>query len=179
MIELPKNLSDFASELRAYLDEEGLLPSWERWLDVVNCAGLPEDILTSNVYICPAKTGVYTHRSCKYFGMYREKRVEIISNIDAVFDVDDVDTATLLWKNINISTLKLEERAKQKVSELRSNEYLMRIFLLGKPSKTDFVKDSTGGMFGSKKYFDISQLHAENVQDLADKLHSKVWSEMS
>ena len=176
---LPKYLSDSVSELRSYLDEEQLLPSWQRWLDVINCAGQPDDVLKGNIYMCPAKTGAYTHGRCKYFGMYRQKRVEYVSDIEAVVDVEDATTATLLWKNINQSTTKLLERAKDKVNELRPNEYPVRIFLLGQLFETNFIKDSTGGMLGSKQYFDISRFDAENAQDLSNKLNTKVWSEWS
>lgn len=176
---LPKYLSDSVSELRSYLDEEQLLPSWQRWLDVINCAGLPDDVLEGNVYMCPAKTGAYTHGRSKYFGMYRQKRVEYVSDIEAVVDVEDESTVTLLWKNIDQSTAKLLERAKHKVNKLRPNEYPVRIFLLGQLFETNFVKDSPGGMLGSKQYFDVSRLNAENAQDLSNKLNTKVWSDWS
>jgi len=35
---LSKNISDAIKDLRTYLDEEGLLPSWQNWIDVINCA---------------------------------------------------------------------------------------------------------------------------------------------
>ena len=176
---LPKYLTDSVSELRSYLDEEQLLPSWQRWLDVINCAGLPDDVLEGNVYMCPAKGGAYTHGRSKYFGMYRQKRVEYVTDIEAVIDVEDKSTATLLWKNTDKSTSKLLELAKDKVNTLRPNEYPVRIFILGRLCETNFIKDSPGGMLGSKQYFDISRLNPENAEDLANKLNSTIWSDWS
>ena len=43
---------------------------------MVNCAGWPNDILSENVYMCSATGGAYNHAKCKYFGMYRGKRVD-------------------------------------------------------------------------------------------------------
>lgn len=176
---LAKHLENSIAELRTYLDEELLLPSWDRWLDVINCAGMPEDILEGNVYICPAKSGSYTHMRCKYFGMYRNKRVEYIAEIEAVVDVDSVNHAALLWNNAGGSKTSLLENAKEKARQLRPNEYPVRIFLLGQLIETNFIKDSPGGMMGSKRYFDISFLESENIKDLANKLCTKTWSDLS
>ena len=62
-----KNLSDIISDFRNYLDECGLLPSWKRWLDVVNCAVFPEEVQEGNVYMCPTTGGVYNHKRCQFF----------------------------------------------------------------------------------------------------------------
>jgi len=175
--DLPKFLSDSVSELRSYFDEEQLLPSWNQWLDVINCTGLPDDVLKENVYMCPAKSGAYTHGRCKYFGMYRNKCVENIAYIDAVIDVEDEITSKLLWNNSNSSTDDLIKRANEKVKKLRPNEYPVRVFLLGELFKSKFIKDSSGGMFGSKQYFDISRFKIENAEGLSKILHKHVWSE--
>ncbi len=51
-----------------------------------------DDIVKGSVYICPAVGGVYTHKRCKYFGMYRRKRVERVALIEAVVDVEHAPT---------------------------------------------------------------------------------------
>jgi hypothetical protein len=178
-LSLPKNTSDAIKDLEGYLDEEGLLPSWHRWLDVVNCAGLPEDVLNGNVYMCPAEGGAYSHGRCKFFGMYRQKRVEKLSLIKAVVDVESETEAKLLWKNIDESTSELLKEAKSKVDSMRPGEYPTRIFLLGQLYDTNFVKDTPGGMIGSKQYFDISKFKAENAKDLSYHLKNLTWSELN
>jgi hypothetical protein len=55
---------------------------------VVNCAGVSEDVIDGKVYMCPASGGVYSHARCKFFGMYRNKRVERVALIEAVVDID-------------------------------------------------------------------------------------------
>jgi hypothetical protein len=176
---LPKNVSDAVKDLRAYLDEEGLLPSWQNWLDVINCAGLPEDVLDGKVYMCPAEGGAYSHGRCKYFGMYQQKRVEKVSLIRAAVDVETDAQAKLLWRNVNEKSADLLAEAKAKVMQLRPGKYPTRIFLLGQLYDTNFIKDTRGGMLGSKQYFDVSSFRAEDAEDLAKKLRDRTWSELS
>ena len=175
---LPKNISDAIKDLRAYLDEEGLLPSWQNWLDVINCAGLPDDVLIGNVYMCPAEGGAYSHSRCKYFGMYRQKKVEKIAIIRAVVDVESASQAKLLWKNVEEKTADLLSEAQNKINTLRPGEYPTRVFLLGSLHDTEFIKDTPGGMLGSKQYFNISKLNAEDEVSLADLLKGSKWSEL-
>jgi hypothetical protein len=68
---LPKNLFDTIADFRQYLDGQNLLPTWKGLLDVVNCAGLPQEVLEGGVYLCPATGGAYQHRRARYLGMYR------------------------------------------------------------------------------------------------------------
>lgn len=150
---LPKNLMDAVSEFRGYLDEQGLLPQWQQWMDVVNCAGLPEDVLEGNVYMCPAQSGPYSHARCRYFGMYRNKTVERVAEIRAVVDVEDAGVADLKWSNTDEPESDLKALAIEKVRLLR-DEYPTRVFLLGALHETSFEKDSPGGMLASKMYFE-------------------------
>lgn len=175
-LKLSKRLDDLVSELRNYLDEQGLLSSWEYTLDVVNCAGIPEDVLDHNVYMCPATGGAYSHSRCKYFGMYREKKVGKIALIRAVVDVVDVDSAELKWKNVDANDTDLLKEAREIVSRAR-DEYPTRIFLLGELHDTSFLKDTKGGMLGSKQYFDVAKLEPQDAEDLAGKLHNNNWSD--
>lgn len=174
---LPKNISDAVTDLRSFLDEENLLPSWQRYLDVVNCAGLPEDVLVGGVYMCPATGGAYSHARCKFFGMYRQKRVERVALIDAVVDVELDDYKELRWSHVERDAQELCELAAQKVKELRPDAGPTRVFVLGPQFETDFRKDSPGGMLGSKRYFDISRLQISTAEQLAKELHGKRWSE--
>ena len=177
---LPKNLLDSIAEFRNFLSEQDLLPSWREWLDVVNCAGMPEDVLNGGVYMCPAAPGAYTHGRCQYFGMYCSKRVERVAEIEAVVDVDEQnDTAAVKWANVDLPGADLLQRARERVRELRPAEGPTRVFLLGQLHETDFRKDSFGGMQSSKRYFNVAPLGASDAADLAQKLIGRRWSEFA
>lgn len=171
---LSKNLVDSINELRQFFDQESLLPSWKNFLDIVNCAQIPEDI-EHNVYMCPATTGPYTHRRCKYFGMYRNKKVERIAEIEAVVDVELGIGEELKWNNSGESRGDLIEKAKNKLRELRPEAGPTRIFLLGTMHETSFIKSTKGGMWGSKHYVDISSFQVADAKELAKKLCGKSW----
>lgn len=177
-LRLSKHISDAVQDLRGYLEREELLLSWPNLLDVINCAGYPNDVLKDQVYICPVAGGAYSHRRCKYFGMYSEKQVKKLALIKAVIDVESKDHAELLWKNVVQDESVLLKEAKDKVVKLRPGKFPNRIFLLGELYDTSFTKDSWGGMFGSKRYFDISKFKVQNVAELADTLEGKEWSEL-
>jgi hypothetical protein len=98
LLTLPKNLEDTIRDFRAYLDQEGLLPTWCNWLDVVNCASSRQVVREGRVYLCPTSGGNYSHARCKYFGLYSEKRVECVAEIRAVVDVEDEAESNLKWK---------------------------------------------------------------------------------
>ena len=166
-------------ELEAYLDHASLLPRWKYRLDIVNSARSQDTIKEKGAYICPAKGGQYSHKRCKYFGMYANKKVSLIAEIQAVVDIDPTkpDEAEIQWNNLaNADGERLKEQAKEKVHDIDWGP--ARVFLLGEAHETNFIKDSKGGMMGSKKYMDISHLDASDAEDLANKLNNKTWSEV-
>jgi hypothetical protein len=178
---LSKNLADAVRDFRAYLDQEGLLPVWRRLLDVCNCAGKPDDVLVHNVYMCPAEGGAYRHSRCRYFGMYAHKRVSRVAEIEAVVDIQpgpDME-AELLWANVDMPAAELIQRAREKKSTVRPHaDYPVRVFVLGPAAETDFRKDTSGGMMGSKQYFDVGPLPASGAESLARELGDLTWSEL-
>ena len=176
---LPKNLADAVADFRSYLDEQNLLPSWRRLLDVVNCAGIPDDVLVGHVYMCPATSGAYSHQRCKYFGMYRNKHIEQIALIEAVVDVEAKGKATVKWQNVpGLKDDELKAVSERKIDELRPNSFPTRVFLLGPLFATDCQKDSPGGMVASKQYFDVGQLDVDGAEHLARTLSGRTWSEI-
>jgi hypothetical protein len=173
---LPKNLADAVTDLAAYCDEENLLPSWKRLLDVVNCAQSFNTISLHHVYMCPAEIGHYNHKRSQYFGMYRNKCVEKVGVIEAVVDLESDQESTLKWNNSAKPKADLINQAKKKKDCWQFVNYPMRIFLLSDLSNTNFMKDTPGGMFGVKKYFDVSSLGANSATELAEKLRGKTWT---
>lgn len=172
---LPKNLIDAVADLGEYFDENSLLPSWKYRLDIVNCKGSFDSVLEHKIYTCPAQTGSYNHRRSLYFGTYRNKCVEQISQIEAVVDLESEDEASLLWNNISRPEEDLIKIARERRQEIGDSWYPVRVFILDDMYATNFVKASSGGMFVSKQYFDIGKLKAMDAEDLAQKLSGKTW----
>jgi len=55
----------------------------------------------------------------------------------------------------------------------------IRVCLLENLNLTDFIKDSMGGMFGSKMYLNIEALKTTEAMELAKQLNGKKWSEFN
>lgn len=91
-------------------------------LDIVNCAGLWQEVFADEVYFCPVEGSSYTHRQCKYFGVYFQKRVGAVGEIEAVVDVYAEDEAETYWVNGVQGDEEYIKKAKEKVDEFRSND---------------------------------------------------------
>lgn len=168
-----KNLADVIDEFEDYLDEMNLLPRWKERLDVVNCSGRPDEVLSERVYICPAKGGAYNHKRAMYFGMYQKRGVWRVAQIEGVVKVDSGGEGELQWNNGSTANDDLIKQAKEKAERLRPGSDV-RVFLLGDLHKTAFRKPTKGGMQGSKRYFEVN---AKSVSDLANRLNGKTWDD--
>jgi len=174
-----KNLLD---EFKLYLDRNGRLPKWKYLLDVVSCSGTLEEI-EQGVYMCPDTGGAYSHRRAKYFGPYSSKKVADIFEINAIVVIEkNLGEAKIKWKNKNIKDETLIEQAKQKLQNWQwrideNKSVPLQVFLLDNRQETNFVKETSGGMLQSKKYFWDIATDCENSQELAEKLRDKNWGD--
>jgi len=176
--DLPKNLADMLTDFRQYLTEMNLLSSWERLLDVVNCAQWADEVIANNAYTCPASGAAYKHTRSRFFGLYRNKAVERVALIEAVVDLESPEKAKLVWKNVRHRERKeLIDIARARHDKSAKDEYPWRVFVLGPLEETAFHKRTKGGMWGPKKYFDVGALQASDAKDLAAKLRDRDWPE--
>jgi hypothetical protein len=172
-----KNLLD---EFKIYLDRNEWLPKWKYLLDVVSCSGTLDEI-KQGVYMCPDTGGAYSHRRAKYFGPYSSKKVAEIFEIKAIIVIEkNLGEAKVKWKNESIKEDSLIEQAKIKLQtwEWRVDENKsvpLQVFLLSNRAETNFLKETSGGMLQSKKYFWDIAIDCKNSKELADKLRDKNW----
>lgn len=173
-------LAQVIDEYKAYLTEQGMLGTWESWIDVVNCAARPNDVVQHLVYTCPAKSGAYTHYRCKFLGSYSERRVTHVTEIRGLVDLYQTSGPKVLWKNDDTRDSELIELAKRR-SQLVLPDHAedLRVFVLSDPSQTDFKKDTPGGMYGHKQYFDLSigGKLPRSAPEAAEMLRGRSWSE--
>lgn len=183
------SLNSLISEFEDFLNEEGLIPKWQRILDVVNSGRLFHEIENYNVYCCPDTPGAYSHERAKYLGAYKDKMVSLVAEIEGVVIVS-LDKKQKLSTSVKHSLpsitpaaiAQLEQRALEFVSansERRAElqHYDLQVFILAPVESTEFHKDSPGGMFGSKRYFRDIPKEVTNAKELATFLYGKGWSE--
>lgn len=180
-VEKSDNLEQLVGEFREYLDRKGLLPNWKYLLDVVNCAGTMEEI-ASGFYICPATGGTYSHKRARYFGPYKNKQVSAIHEVNAVVVVaQNKESVEIKWNNSARPDSEIYAEAHLIIKKwddwrIEENKRVpLQIFILGGGIKTNFVKNSPGGMMGSKKYFwDIAR-NVSDAEELAANLSGTNW----
>lgn len=175
-------LRNLLDEFKLYLDRNERLPKWKYLLDVVSCSGTLEEI-EQGVYMCPDTGGAYSHRRAKYFGPYSSKRVSDIFEIMAIVVIEkNLGDAKIKWKNKSIKDETLIEQAKQKLQNWQwrideNKSVPLQVFLLDNRQETNFIKETSGGMLQSKKYFWDIATDCKNSQELAEKLRDKNWSD--
>lgn len=170
-LKLPKNLDDAVADFSDYLDQEGLLPTWKSRLDVVNCAGKPDEIRLGKVYMCPTTGGAYNHRRSRFFGMYKDKAVRLVSEIYGLVELSSEVEAKAIWNNGHLQEPDLIKEARSRHTEYRPGRFPSRVFVLGEQYETNFMKASAP-MRTSKQYF---QVDSESAEDLARFLNGKIW----
>lgn len=175
-------LRNLLDEFKLYLDRNNYLPKWKYLLDVVSCSGTLEEI-EQGVYMCPDTGGAYSHRRAKYFGPYSNKKVSDIFEISAIVVIEkNLGGAKIKWRNKNIKNVTLIEQAKQKLQNWQwrideNKSVPLQVFLLENRQETNFIKETSGGMLQSKKYFWDIATDCKNSQELAEKLRDKNWGD--
>jgi len=173
-------LKNLLEEFKIYLDRNGRLPKWKYLLDVVSCSGTLNEI-SKGVYMCPDTGGAYSHRRAKYFGAYASKVVAEIFEIKAIVVIEkNLVEGKIKWKNIVAKDDTLIQEAKTKLQtwqwRIDENKSVpLQVFLLDKRETTKFIKETSGGMLQSKKYFWDIAIDCKTSKELADKLRNKNW----
>lgn len=173
-----RNLADLLVDFRSYLDDAGLFPRWRHRLDVINCAGSSHVVLNGHAYICPAAGGAYAHLRSRYFGMYKDKRVSHVAVVAGVVDLDESGSATVKWENGDTSAGDLTARARGAHATFEPTLVPARVFVLDELTETNFRKGTKGGLFGSKRYFDVEHLRVNDAVELAAKLNGLSWEDI-
>ncbi len=147
-------------------------------LDIVNCARTWQEVKEQRVYICPARGTAYQHQPAHYFGVYYNRSVQLVANIEAVVEVTAEGTAEIKWQFGGDRAANYQTRAIDAAKRLRPESDLpVQVFILDVLQATDFKKDTAGSMVGTKKYIDVSSLGVDSAGYLAGKLSGKKWSD--
>lgn len=176
-------------DFEAYLNSVDVLPGWKNLLDVISCSGTLHSEVEKGTYMCPATGGSYAHKRAKFFGAYANKQVLYVAEIRAVVivgcsDGNKLEIKSTKWNNTDEVIKDLEIEAIQSIENRRAerkNETESvgtQVFLLGKLYKTNFVKDSSGGLMGSKIYFKNIPQDIKSAEQLAKYLSGKSWSDL-
>jgi hypothetical protein len=181
------SLSDHDEEMHAlvsdyetFCSDEELLPS-DKWTLFVPPCGRSHNINVSHrIYFCPAS---WSRRSAKYLGIYFEKAVRYIGEIEKVVECEVIDkkvtskTTTLTKDEECRIIMTVTEARQQRGLDLESG---YQFFICSNLVATMFKKTSPGGIMGHR-YFDLRQyvgsVAFKNVADIAQGLNGAEWKE--
>lgn len=165
---MPKieNLKDFEPSL-----------NYESRLDVVNCITCKEAIIKHSIYIYPIASDIYKHKPSKYFGIYSNKKVDTISEIKGVCEVDENENISAIWFNSDMTTRENLITIVKAKTEAFPDFRPIQVFVLDNfRDGINFKKGTPGGMFGCKKYFNFDN-EIKNIDELVKIIHNKTWND--
>lgn len=159
---------------------EGLLPRDEYWMRAVPCGKTLEDNFEFGVYYQPVDRGWWPHR---YIGIYKDKRVQGIGEIEDVVAVELKDGGPQVVERDAPVTPEQHRRIEgiaRRAEERHGWDITTgtRFFLVKRFYPTDFRRTSPRGMRGPQ-YFDLGKiLNKEplpSVEEIAVLLSEKTW----
>lgn len=151
---------------------------------VPNLAKFPRDLTERHMYSCPCTEDgfdpSYRHYEAKYLGNYINKGVQVVSVVTACVRISTKGNSGILWQFGEIDEAEAFEQAERRLAlaakEGIHHERPRLVFLQEQLSRTDFQWDASGGLQGSRVYFDLTELAPTDVKDLATKLRDVPWS---
>ncbi len=166
-------MRDLVDDYVEYCNDTGLFDQSRQLMRIVPCG----KTLDKN-----KKYGIYGHRldrgyaKHRFIGLYKDKTVQAILEIDSVFDIDYNEGDKLKKEHVegrNTNEYDDKIRASGYGSSIRD-----RVFC-GKVAETRYIKSSRGGMQGTKLVNlrevigdDFDQL---DVAEIAQRLQGKQW----
>ena len=165
---MPKieNINDFEQSL-----------DYESRLNVVNCTICKEEIIKHSIYIYPIASDIYKHKPSKYFGIYSNKKVDTISEIKGVCEVDENENISAIWFNNDMTTREDLINIVKAKTEAFPDFRPIQVFVLDNfRDGINFQKGTPGGMFGSKKYFNFGNKF-KSIDEFVDEIRNKTWND--
>ena len=173
-VEMAELVQDYAD----YCDELELRNQMNDRLRIVPCGTSFEVNLRYGIYFQPSDRGYTTH---KYLGVYKEKAVRAIWELDSVFDVTNADSRLSKELVQGRDTDDYDEKLAGIIRDARAEcGYEIELghrFFCGQKEETDFRKISSGGIMGAR-FISLSDVVGEftDTSDLARKLHGRAFS---
>lgn len=173
-------MRELLEDYRDFCFGEDLLTREEYWMRAVPCGKTYEDNLRFGVYYQPESRPYRAHR---YVGVYKDKRVQGIGEIEDVVTVNlREDGLSMVGRDVSLTSKQQDriEGAVRKAKErhgwnIATNH---RFFLVEQFHETNFRKYSPGGMRGPQ-YFDLAEIldteHLPSVEEVAKRLSEEAW----
>jgi len=173
--EYETDLHSIVEDYQSFCSEEDLLPE-DDVLRAVPCGRTHELNVEYDLYYMPTSRG---YRSHQYVGIYYDKSIRYIGELDQDVEVERVDG------QLTGETEDLSEKKREDLHELMDQkpglETGLRFFLVDGFFPTDFSKESKHGMRGSQYFRLREELDLDDpealppAEEIADRLRQESW----
>ncbi|RJG38779.1 hypothetical protein [Motilimonas pumila] len=172
-------INDLIRDYQEYCNDSGLFDQARHTMRVVPCGTSVLLNLKYEMYFQPSDRGYSNHR---YLGIYKDKRVQAIWEIDHIIDVEVTDGKV---KTVFVSgepTDKYDEKILNMISEAKNecgyDIHTGHRFFCGNSYSTNFIKESSGGIMNAR-LFNLKEYSNDwdNPASLAMALKDQSWKE--
>lgn len=160
-----------------YCDDTNLTDQSKFMMRILPCGQSIEINKKYGVYFHPLDRG-YTKHS--YVGIYANKAVQLIWEIDSVFDVKYNGTELIKTLIQGRDTNDYDQKIIDTIADAKKLcGYEIEIghrFFCGSPMETDYIKSTSGGIQGAR-FVNLSDVIGDfvDIADVAEKLRGKQW----
>jgi len=171
-------MSDLVADYEEYCNEEGLFDQSKYLMRIVPCGQSFSINKKYGIYFYPAYKGYAPHR---FLGIYKNKSVRAIWEIDSVFDAD-YDGSSLIKRQL-INGRKTSAYDSKIVSIIKDAKTVCGYniakghrFFCGKPHMTDYKKSTPYGIMGAR-FVNLRDVLGDfgDAKDVAERLKAKKW----
>ena len=174
--------SEYEYDMRAladdyieYCNDTDLFDQSKEWMRMVPCGNTLDLNKKYGIYFQPSDRGYSSHR---FLGIYSNKAVHTIWEIDSVFDVEYRDGELKKELVEGRNTCEYDGKLVEIIRDVMDIEFGCRFFC-GVPKETKYVKSSFGGMRGTQ-FVNLRKVIGDDfdclcVSGIADRLRDIEW----
>lgn len=161
-----------------YCNDTGLFDQSKFLMRIVPCGESIEINKKHGLYFQPSDRGYTRHA---FVGIYSKKKVQLVLEVQAVFDIQLQADGTLLKTLVEgEATDRFDKRLAEIIGDAKTVcGYDVRTghrFFCGEPFETEYEKESHGGIFGAR-LVDLREIIGSfiDARDVANRLRSVKW----
>ncbi|WP_211826747.1 hypothetical protein [Kistimonas asteriae] len=170
-------MNELVSDYKEYCNDVGLFDQTRKMLRIVPCGESIKINKQYGVYFQPSDRGYSNHR---FIGVYKQKRVQAIWELDSVFDVNFIDgnfdKKLVSGRETNDYDEKIMSIIDAAKSECGYDVRTGHRFFCGSPKLTSFKKISSGGIMGARILNLDSYIEKiDTAENIAELLKLVTW----
>lgn len=173
---------DILEDYSNYCYENNLIDNSYKLLRIRAASETFDKNMEYNLYYDSTDRGFTKHA---YLGLYRDKAVRLIGKVKKIVSAKLTDGNLTIDNDVEVSSDE-RKRIYEAILDGKSHDYnlvdvLHNYFIVEKFVETNYIKNSKGGLFGSRQInleseCGIKNVKLQSIEDIALQLNNRVWS---